>query len=834
MLNEEIIKTRWLKKPELLSILGNYASHGLQPCTTVPHQPPSGSLFVYDKAVCAASAKKWRQDGHKWKDKSDRHEKLKVNGKCVITVKYAHSSSIEGLHRRAYALISDNRVLLVHYFTRRSRERKQTSPPKVYLNGNLNSATPPTNGNPGHTPVEKATYYGNFGTPATTVLSNTELGFNSQVSAFSGFPATEQNMNETVSPIRFGENKCDDLSLNIFDQGSFSPSKGPLSPFNIVKTYDSTSDALDFPLDFQFSQSNNQLSNQDVDPFFLGTHKKEKSNDTPLGSYCMSNGPANGPANDPVNATSTLQPPSTSFAPQPSTLQPQNLDAGKMSSIIAVNPPSCPISGGSTIFVCVYPPLAVASEIICMFGTVTAKTTHVMPGVFSVPAPSMPSPTRVLLFLMNVTGQSLTSAMSFEYTVSVPTMPLTSSLPMLQSPLPHQTVQSAPPHPTLTMAISSSPTLPSWSESSKNLHSQPSSSQNQSMQSTSASHRSTSHDASSEHEFVIGLLDLISSFSAKTFQFCTQPAVSMQDLCSMDNLRQAVLAVRSMDDLLQELLCSYMRKLMKMCQGSSQHEIAALCNKPDDHGRSQQHYIAALGFTRLINLLVEDMGAEIDCLDADQRTPLHYAALTGDQDMISALLSLGANADLVDATGLSPRAAMDLQHCEDILGRYDINDEEDHMTSDDASESFTKAFSDLTLMELGIKAEDVDTPGSEEMFNSAVLRIQTQIRSWFYKRHKAARRLQAATRGMLVRRNLKRMRDSAILLQSLARRQRARRDFVKLRQATLMVQSNYRKRTDMQDFEGSEPGTLLQADSMWGQGQGSNNQLDLFSNKSLL
>lgn len=58
-----------------------------------------------------------------------------------------------------------------------------------------------------------------------------------------------------------------------------------------------------------------------------------------------------------------------------------------------------------------------------------------------------------------------------------------------------------------------------------------------------------------------------------------------------------------------------------------------------------------------------------------------------------------------------------------------------------------------------INTSEVDNPSSDESFAFAVRSIQKKIRWWLYRRHAAAKKLQAVARGMMVRKNLKRERE---------------------------------------------------------------------------
>jgi hypothetical protein len=96
---------------------------------------------------------------------------------------------------------------------------------------------------------------------------------------------------------------------------------------------------------------------------------------------------------------------------------------------------------------------------------------------------------------------------------------------------------------------------------------------------------------------------------------------------------------------------------------------------------------------------------------------------------------------------------------------------------------------------MGVEVAALDNPAlGDAAFERHVSAVQRQIRWWLVRRHRAAQKLQAAMRGMLIRRNLKRMRDSATLIQSLVRRHQAQREYRTLRNATLTIQSNFRER----------------------------------------
>jgi hypothetical protein len=110
-------KFRWLKGYEVLTILQNFQSYGLQLSTAAPVDPQSGSLFLFNKRLV-----KFRKDGINWKKQKDgktvreSHEKLKVGGVKVLSCCYTRSSDNSAFQRRIYWLLEgDLTTVLVHY-----------------------------------------------------------------------------------------------------------------------------------------------------------------------------------------------------------------------------------------------------------------------------------------------------------------------------------------------------------------------------------------------------------------------------------------------------------------------------------------------------------------------------------------------------------------------------------------------------------------------------------------------------------------------------------------------------------------------------------------------
>jgi hypothetical protein len=107
------------------------------------------------------------------------------------------------------------------------------------------------------------------------------------------------------------------------------------------------------------------------------------------------------------------------------------------------------------------------------------------------------------------------------------------------------------------------------------------------------------------------------------------------------------------------------------------------------------------------------------------------------------------------------------------------------------------SFSHLTFHDImGLEAAaNLDNPNtSEECFAETVRLVQRKMRWWLYRRHGAAKKLQAAARGMIVRKNMKRMRDSALRIQSMVRQRSVRKKFMRLKEATKKIQRLIRSR----------------------------------------
>ncbi|GFP83095.1 calmodulin-binding transcription activator 1 [Phtheirospermum japonicum] len=140
-LREEALH-RWFRPPEICEILSNHSSYHLH--SQPPLRPSAGSLFLFDRKVL----RYFRKDGYNWKKKKDgktikeAHEKLKVvshslhyvvifsyllsckrrqhilvSGVDALHCYYAHGEDNENFQRRIYWLLDMQleHIVLVHY-----------------------------------------------------------------------------------------------------------------------------------------------------------------------------------------------------------------------------------------------------------------------------------------------------------------------------------------------------------------------------------------------------------------------------------------------------------------------------------------------------------------------------------------------------------------------------------------------------------------------------------------------------------------------------------------------------------------------------------------------
>nr|CCC93143.1 putative ankyrin repeat protein [Trypanosoma congolense IL3000] len=84
----------------------------------------------------------------------------------------------------------------------------------------------------------------------------------------------------------------------------------------------------------------------------------------------------------------------------------------------------------------------------------------------------------------------------------------------------------------------------------------------------------------------------------------------------------------------------------------------------DADGWTPLHYAADRGFVAVVEKLVEE-GANVNCRDQMRRTPLHLAAGRGQVDVVKRLLKVGASCAMKNAAGQTPlQCAVTNNHAE--------------------------------------------------------------------------------------------------------------------------------------------------------------------------
>ncbi|XP_074585164.1 calmodulin-binding transcription activator 3-like isoform X2 [Curcuma longa] len=120
---------RWLRPTEICEILQNYKKFNIAPES--PNKPPSGSLFLFDRKVL----RYFRKDGHNWRKKKDgktvkeAHERLKAGSVDVLHCYYAHGEENESFQRRSYWMLEEDlmHIVLVHYLEVKVGHRPSSS-----------------------------------------------------------------------------------------------------------------------------------------------------------------------------------------------------------------------------------------------------------------------------------------------------------------------------------------------------------------------------------------------------------------------------------------------------------------------------------------------------------------------------------------------------------------------------------------------------------------------------------------------------------------------------------------------------------------------------------
>lgn len=85
-------------------------------------------------------------------------------------------------------------------------------------------------------------------------------------------------------------------------------------------------------------------------------------------------------------------------------------------------------------------------------------------------------------------------------------------------------------------------------------------------------------------------------------------------------------------------------------------DVAGVCkpNLRDEHGLTLLHWAADRGHLPIVEYLVAELGADVNCVDNEQQTPLHYAASCGYLDICRFLVDSEAEVMAKDSDGLAP------------------------------------------------------------------------------------------------------------------------------------------------------------------------------------
>ncbi|GMR37052.1 hypothetical protein PMAYCL1PPCAC_07247, partial [Pristionchus mayeri] len=119
------IKHTWNRNEEVYRILEAAVIHREWLSGSALQRPASGTQLLFSR-----SHVDFKNDGYEWTRRKDGrliredHMKLKVKKMDVIHANYAHSAIVPTFHRRAYSLISNPDIVLVHYL--KSEENDDT------------------------------------------------------------------------------------------------------------------------------------------------------------------------------------------------------------------------------------------------------------------------------------------------------------------------------------------------------------------------------------------------------------------------------------------------------------------------------------------------------------------------------------------------------------------------------------------------------------------------------------------------------------------------------------------------------------------------------------
>ncbi|KAF6356573.1 ankyrin repeat domain 55 [Rhinolophus ferrumequinum] len=88
----------------------------------------------------------------------------------------------------------------------------------------------------------------------------------------------------------------------------------------------------------------------------------------------------------------------------------------------------------------------------------------------------------------------------------------------------------------------------------------------------------------------------------------------------------------------------------------SHHQGPSIINYDDESGKTCVHIAAAAGFSDIITELARVPECNLQALDVDDRTPLHWAAAAGKAECVQSLLELGMDSNLRDINESTPLA----------------------------------------------------------------------------------------------------------------------------------------------------------------------------------
>uniref|UniRef100_A0A2K5L502 Ankyrin repeat domain 55 n=1 Tax=Cercocebus atys TaxID=9531 RepID=A0A2K5L502_CERAT len=86
------------------------------------------------------------------------------------------------------------------------------------------------------------------------------------------------------------------------------------------------------------------------------------------------------------------------------------------------------------------------------------------------------------------------------------------------------------------------------------------------------------------------------------------------------------------------------------------HQGPSIINYDDESGKTCVHIAAAAGFSDIIHELARVAECNLQALDVDDRTPLHWAAAAGKVECVQSLLELGMDSNLRDINESTPLA----------------------------------------------------------------------------------------------------------------------------------------------------------------------------------